>query len=225
VKNRMSLPSNPLLSEIKAIRLFAISVIYSAVAVASTTFLIFIPNLETLSLIFFIVGYRYGYSTGFVTVLTSVTVYEFFASQFYGSGGLIPFLLKFPPYFLIVIVAVLFRKTKNQDLIKKGLFLSDDKADTILYQPQGEIHEVSFSFYEHVLISLLGVSLTIIYDIVTSIGILVFVPSFEGLFISFITGLPFVIFHQATNAFLFFIIPSILVALDKARQSDAIFND
>ncbi len=221
----MSLPSTPLLSEIKAIRLFAISVIYSAVAVASSTFLIFIPNLETLSLIFFIVGYRYGYSTGFVTVLTSVTVYEFFASQFYGSGGLIPFLLKFPPYFLIVIVAVLFRKTKNQDLIKKGLFLSDDKADTILYQPQGEIHEVSFSFYEHVLISLLGVSLTIIYDIVTSIGILVFVPSFEGLFISFITGLPFVIFHQATNAFLFFIIPSILVALDKARQSDAIFND
>ncbi|WP_455464622.1 hypothetical protein [Candidatus Hodarchaeum mangrovi] len=221
----MSLPSTPLLSEIKAIRLFAISVIYSAVAVASSTFLIFIPNLETLSLIFFIVGYRYGYSTGFVTVLTSVTVYEFFASQFYGSGGLIPFLLKFPPYFLIVIVAVLFRKTKNQDLIKKGLFLSDDKADTILYQPQGEIHEVSFSFYEHVLISLLGVSLTIIYDIVTSIGILVFVPSFEGLFISFITGLPFVIFHQATNAFLFFTIPSILVALDKARQSDAIFND
>ena len=101
-----------LIAEVRAIRIFSTSVIFSAAAVASSTVLLIIPNLETLSLFFFLVGYRYGIATGATTVITSVTLYEMFASQIYGTGGIIPFLLKFPPFILIMMAGVYFHASK-----------------------------------------------------------------------------------------------------------------
>lgn len=219
-----------LLDEVRAIQIFSTSVIFSAMAVASSTVLLFIPNLETLSLFFFLVGYRYGKTTGTTTVLTSVTVFEMFASQVYGTGGIFPFLLKFPPFFLIMMTGVYFHTLKS-----KGEFSTDDEIPSssiisvnevtpsqsqILYQPPNvnkKGDEAYFSLYERLLLAQLGVALTIIYDVVTSLGILVFIPSWEGLFLSFILGIPFFVFHQVTNLILFSTIPSIIVALDKAR--------
>ncbi|MFX0087987.1 MAG: hypothetical protein ACFFAU_20205 [Candidatus Hodarchaeota archaeon] len=216
-----------LLTDVRGIQIFSISVIFSSAAVASSLVFIFIPNLETLSLIFFLVGYLYGIKTGATTVITSVTIYEMFASQFYGTGGLFPFILKFPPFLLIMVCGVYFHHLKmNNNFLgkeEKEMMLKapeEQFRDDILYQPfdlQKETQEINFSVYERVLLAQLGFVLTIIYDITTSFGILVFVPTWEALFVSFITGLPFFIFHQLTNLILFLTIPSILIAINKAR--------
>jgi hypothetical protein len=220
---------NTLLTEVRGIQVFSISVIFSSAAVASSLVFIFIPNLETLSLFFFLVGYRYGIKTGVTTVITSVTIYEMFASQFYGTGGLFPFILKFPPFLLIMISGVYFHhlKIKNdysreKEMDSTSKIEEEHFQDDILYQPfdlQKETQEINFSVYERLLLAQLGFVLTIIYDITTSFGILVFVPTWEGLFVSFITGLPFFIFHQLTNLILFSSIPSILIAINKARPT------
>lgn len=221
---------NELQREVQAIQVFATSVIFSAAAVASSTILLFIPNLETLSLFFFLVGYQYGKTTGLMTVLTSVTIYEMFASQVYGTGGLIPFLLKFPPFLLFMIIGVYFRKLKREkqpQIDNPQLTQGDpgERADygdiPVLYRPsrsQNE-EETTFSLYERLLLAQLGVALTMIYDVVTSVGILVFVPTWEAFIISFFTGIPFFIFHQLTNCLLFATIPALVVALEKARPT------
>ena len=217
-------------AEVRAIQAFSTSVIFSAVAVASSTILLFIPNLETLSLFFFLVGYRYGKTIGTTTVLTSVTIFEMFASQVYGTGGIFPFLLKFPPFLLIMATGVYFHflKEKREKSLNNHSGYSPviSALETtslnmpILYEPQNinqNDKETHFSFYERLLFAQLGFALTIIYDVVTSLGVIVFVPTWEGFFVSFIMGIPFYIFHQISNLILFSTIPSIVIALDKAR--------
>ncbi|MFX0150263.1 MAG: hypothetical protein ACFFAJ_05745 [Candidatus Hodarchaeota archaeon] len=217
-------------AEVHGIQIFATSVIFSAAAVASSTVLLFIPNLETISLFLFLVGYRYGRATGFMTVLTTVTIYEMFASQVYGTGGIIPFLLKFPPYFLIMLTGVYFHTLKiqsdsrsNDNQSSSPLILetqTESIHQNILYQPQ-KFHqwddENNFTLYERLLLVQLGFALTIVFDIITSLGILVFVPTWEAFFISFVVGIPFIVFHQITNSILFATIPSIITALNNAR--------
>ncbi len=216
-------------AEVKAIKALSVSVIFSAAAVASSLVFIFIPNLETLSVFFFLVGYRYGIKTGIATVVTSVTIYEMFASQFYGTGGLIPFLLKFPPFFLFVIFGVYFNALKIEDRYThedvEESFIDNNNNNysaDILYQPfdfQKKNHVIHFSLYERFLLAQLGFALTVIFDLVTTLGMLVFVPTWEGLLVSFITGFPFFTFHQLTNIILFSTIPSILVAINKAGST------
>ncbi len=212
--------SNSMHARSQTIRAFSTSVIFSAVAVASSTILLIIPNLETLTIFFFIVGYQYGKSTGIMTVLTSVTIFELFASQFYGTGGLIPFFLKFPPFILVMFTGVYFRKLKDQDTtsLKSSSPLTHE-PEMLLYRPleQAIDSNVDFSSYERFLLAQLGFVLTIIYDIVTSVSLIVFVPTWEAVFLSFITGLPFFLLHQVTNAVIFATFPSIIIALNKAR--------
>ena len=146
---------NDLLVEVRGIQIFSTSVIFSAAAVASSLVFIFVPNLETLSLFFFLVGYKYGIKTGLTTVVTSVIIYEMFASQFYGTGGPLPFLLKFPPFLLIMVTGVYFHtvKTGKADFMKDTNQLSSKIGKSnyrtdLLYQidehPEinREIHEI-----------------------------------------------------------------------------------
>lgn len=229
MNNEKSVPSRKqknILAEVKAIKVFSVSVIFSAAAVASSLVFIFIPNLETLSVFFFLVGYRYGIKTGMATVVTSVTIYEMFASQVYGTGGLIPFMLKFPPFFLIMIFGAYFNALKIKDRYNhedtEESFIDTNSniySSDILYQPsdlQKKTQLIHFSLYERLLLAQLGFALTVIYDLVTTLGIIVFVPTWEGLLVSFITGFPFFTFHQLTNIIIFSTIPSILVAINKA---------
>jgi len=149
-----------------------------------------------------------------------------FASQVYGSGGLFPFFLKFPPFFLIMMTGVYFNHVKNEskplssnDSSSISQMVMDQPREKILYQPQispQKSKEDNFSLYEHLLLVQLGLALTVVYDVVTSLGILVFVPTWEGFFVTFILGIPFLIIHQATNAILFATIPAIIMALDTA---------
>lgn len=205
----------------RAIQIFSTSVIFSAIAVASSTALLAIPNLETLTIFFFIVGYQYGKSAGLMTVITSVTVFEFFASQFYGSGGLIPFLLKFPPFLLVMFMGVYFRSINETESEFPSVSQSslNQTHSKILYQIPDQLHisQSEFSFYERFLLAQLGFALTIVFDIFTSLSLIVFVPTWEAVLVSFITGLPFFILHQITNAVLFSTFPSIIDALNKMR--------
>jgi len=220
--------------EVRNIQTFATSVIFSAAAVASSTIFLFIPNFETLSVFFFFVGFRYGFFTGSLTVFTSVTIYEIFASQVYGSGGPIPFLLKFPPFFLIMVMGVYFNHLKtDKSQSKSHLNTKNDGNDGVtdnlpsyplLYKPNiNEDLKTSkeFTKYETFLLAQLGLVLTIIYDIITSFGLLVFVPTWEALILSFFTGLPFFLLHQLSNALLFSTIPALSRALDSARRSNS----
>ncbi len=217
--------------EVRTIQTFATSIIFSAAAVASSTIFLFIPNFETLSVFFFLVGFRYGLFTGGLTVFTSVTIYEIFASQVYGSGGPLPFLLKFPPFLLIMVMGVYFNHLKTDNSVSKShLTAKNDGNESImekisssplLYSPS--IREVSntskeFTMYETFLLAQLGLVLTIIYDIITSFGLLVFIPTWEALILSFFTGLPFFLLHQLSNALLFSTIPALNKALDSARR-------
>ena len=217
--------------EVRNIQIFATSVIFSAAAVASSTIFLFIPNFETLSLFFFLVGYRYGFFTGSFTVFTSVTIYEIFASQVYGSGGPIPFILKFPPFFLILAMGVYFHRLKTDKSSPKSQLentteerlIETEKitSSPLLYRPNiAEDSNTSkgFTKYETLLLAQLGLVLTIIYDVITSFGLLVFVPSWEALILSFFTGLPFFLLHQISNAVLFSTIPALNIALDSARR-------
>jgi hypothetical protein len=219
-------------AEVRGIQIFATSVIFSAAAVASSTILLFIPNLETISLFIFLVGYRYGKATGTMTVLTTVTIYEMFASQVYGTGGIIPFLLKFPPYFLIMLTGVYFHTLKIKSDSRSNYRRSSSPPiletqtesfhQNVLFQPQKSSQwddETHFTLYERLLLVQLGFALTIVFDIITSLGILVFVPTWEAFLISFVVGIPFLFFHQVTNSFLFATIPSIITALNNARPS------
>jgi len=108
---------------------------------------------------------------------------------------------------------------KDNNQLSSKIEKSDYRTD-ILYQideyPKID-SEIHFSLYERILLAQLGFVLTIVFDIITTLGIIVFVPTWEALFLSFITGLPFFIFHQLTNLILFSTIPSILVVINKAR--------
>jgi hypothetical protein len=217
--------------EVRNIQTFATSVIFSAAAVASSTVFLFIPNFETLSVFFFFVGFRYGFFTGSLTVFTSVTIYEIFASQVYGSGGPIPFLLKFPPFFLIMVMGVYFNHLKkgksnshsySTTIIDESASISKlQPSSPLLYRPDnsdGSNISIEFSKYETLLLAQLGLALSIIYDIITSFGLLVFIPTWEALILSFFTGLPFFLLHQLSNALLFSTIPALSKALDSAGR-------
>ena len=218
-------------NEVRNIQTFATSVIFSAVAVASSTILLFIPNFETLSVLFFLVGFRYGFFTGSLTVFTSVTIFEIFASQVYGSGGPIPFLLKFPPFFLIMVMGVYFNHLKTDKSSSKSnsttkfggneSIAESIPSSPLLYSPgisDDSNTSKDFTMYETFLLAQLGLVLTIIYDIITSFGLLVFVPTWEALIFSLFTGLPFFLVHQLSNALLFSTMPALNKALDNARR-------
>jgi len=191
--------SSPIVQDVQIIKEISISIIFSAVAVASTTVLLIIPNLETLSLIFFIVGIKYGIKTSFSTVITSWIIFEFFATQFYSTGGPIVFFLKLPPFLLIALVGSLL----GSDYRKINAIKDDDASDSLV-----TVHPLIFG--------LIGLILTINYDIITSLFILTFVPSFEAFFVNFVLGIPMLLFHQFTNFILFSWIPRILIVLEKA---------
>jgi hypothetical protein len=220
--------------EVRKIQSFATSVIFSAAAVASSTIFLFIPNFETLSVFFFFVGFRYGFFTGSLTVFTSVTIYEIFASQVYGSGGPIPFLLKFPPFFLIMVMGVYFNHLKTDKISSKSHLKTNIEeyesiaeelpSSPLLFSPgisEDSNTSMEFTVYETFLLAQLGLVLTIIYDIITSFGLLVFIPTWEALILSFFTGLPFFLLHQLSNAFLFSTIPALNKALDSARRASS----
>lgn len=192
--------SSPIIQDVQVIKEISISIIYAAVAVASSTFLLIIPNLETLSLIFFIVGIKYGFKISFSTVLTSWIIFEFFATQFYSSGGPIFFFLKLPPFLLIATIGAMI----GRDYRAKTSVSENNTSDALIDIPS-------------VIFGVIGFVLTINYDIITSFGMVIFAPSLEVFLANMVIGIPWLLFHQITNFILFSLTPRILIVLEKAE--------
>ncbi len=89
---------------------YAIIAIFSALAVATSLLLVLVPNLETISLVIFLVSLRYGFRTGMVTAITVALIFELIASQLFGSGAIIlPF--KLFAYLLIAFTGALWKES------------------------------------------------------------------------------------------------------------------
>lgn len=182
----------------REVRLLAISVMFSALAVASSTALVFIPNLETLTLIFFLVGYRYGIRAGSGVAIISTILYEFIASAFWGPSGII-FFFKFPPYLLTACLGGIFGRKVNLDGKKQN------QEENL---KNGEPWSLLFA--------IVGVIVSFIYDFVTTISFLLWTPEFTigTLIVQMMIGLPFTAMHCATNFVMFLFIPLINKNLD-----------
>lgn len=89
---------------------YAVIALFSALAVATSLLLALIPNVETISLVIFLVSLRYGFRAGMFTAITVTGIYELIVSQLFGTGViLLPF--KLIAYLLIVLMGHLWRES------------------------------------------------------------------------------------------------------------------
>ncbi|MFQ6126643.1 MAG: hypothetical protein ACE5R6_18815 [Candidatus Heimdallarchaeota archaeon] len=89
---------------------YAIIALFSALAVATSLLLVLVPNLETITLVIFLVSLRYGFRTGMFTAMTIAVIFELIASQLFGSGAII-FPFKLIAYLLIALTGALWKKS------------------------------------------------------------------------------------------------------------------
>ena len=112
--------SNPKVSELSTV------VLISAAAVTSSFLLIFIPNVETISLSIFLVGYLFKFKSAIQSYLAIVITWEFIASISYGFSFLvIPFKATGWFFFLLSGIACKKRKELSRiELIAIGMSLT-----------------------------------------------------------------------------------------------------
>ncbi|MFX0093927.1 MAG: hypothetical protein ACFFBD_19465 [Candidatus Hodarchaeota archaeon] len=187
----------------REIRLLAISVMFSALAVASSSVLVFIPNLETLTLIFFLVGYRYGMRAGSGVAIISTILYEFVASAVWGPSGLI-FFFKFPPYLFVACLGGLLGQKRR--IIEKNEAIDENQEG---FADEGEPWSLLFG--------IIGIFASLVYDLSTTVGFLVWTSelSLGSIIFYMMTGLLFTVMHSATNFVMFLTIPQINRSLDR----------
>ncbi|MHA1990425.1 MAG: hypothetical protein ACW981_20485 [Candidatus Hodarchaeales archaeon] len=193
----------------------SIIIMYSAAAVGSSTILLFIPNLETISFFIFLVTLIFGFKIGIQMMLTTTIVFEFFATSLYGFGGWI-LIFKIIPYFIFVLVASLLKKSlQNENPVAKPFTVSqEDNNSFFISSKKNNLYSMIFFF-------ILGFSLTIIYDVFTTLSLLLIVPSVQVLILNFIFGIPYTLFHEITNGLLFMLIP---VASQLIKKSSVYSN-
>lgn len=169
----------------------AIIVIYSAAAVASSTSLVFIPNLETITIFIFLVSFYYGFKIGFSMMLTTSIIYELFASIVYGFSGPLFFFKLFAYSFTVLIASNLSNILKN-DI------------------PDGNLARRFSNNRSRIGFLIVGVILTLLYDLITTTYSYFLVQNVKAFILLFIAGLPYIFFHELTNGIIFFFIPDYL---------------
>ncbi|OLS19876.1 MAG: hypothetical protein HeimC3_43150 [Candidatus Heimdallarchaeota archaeon LC_3] len=175
----------------------SIIITYSAAAVGSTTILLIVPNFETISLFIFLVTLRFGLKIGFQMMLTTAIIFELFATTVYGFGGWVLIFKIIGYLFFILVAGVMYKKEIYKELINENNSIN-----------QKYLYSILFFF--------IGYSLTIVYDLITTLSIIVIFPSLSLIMVNLIAGIPFFIFHEVTNGLLFSLIPSIIVLIDKS---------
>lgn len=178
----------------------AIIVIYSAAAVASSTSLVFIPNLETITIFIFLVSFYYGFKIGFSMMLTTSIIYELFASIVYGFSGPL-FFFKIIAYTLNVIIASNLANVLKQDLSNNSLYESLNKISARLG------------------FMIIGIIVTLLFDLITTFYSFFLVQNVKAFILLFIAGLPYIFFHELTNGIIFFFIPDYLKLLKLSNNS------
>jgi hypothetical protein len=179
----------------------SIVIMYSAAAVGSSTILLFIPNLETITFFIFLVTLTFGFKIGVQMMLTTTIVFEFFATSLYGFGGWM-LIFKIIPYFILVLVASFLNKSVQKEKPINKPFTDTQKGNSIFF-----ISSKKNNLYNMIFFFILGFSLTIIYDVITTLSLFIIVPSVQVLILNFIIGIPYTLFHEITNGLLFMLIP------------------
>ncbi len=219
-------------SQVKLIKDASLVAMYSAMAVASSLFFVAIPNLETITLFIFLVAYRHGVWRGLNMAFLTLILYEFVVASIWGSAGIL-FLFKFPPQILTVLAGTLTAHVLKADLESVELsegdgsslnLVSDDIVEekivdlmTMEMSKKGRVFDLTV---ESLIFGLIGFSITLIYDVFTSLSFLVFTPEIrsESLLLAFLLGIPFYLFHEITNFVLFMTIPTLNRALNEASR-------
>ncbi len=219
-------------SHVKLVREASLVAMYSAVAVASSLVLVTIPNLETITLFIFLVSYRHGFWRGLNMAILTLILYEFVVASVWGSAGFL-FLFKFPPQFLTVLLGFLSGRVLREQGKQGSSVVQADKtlSNSISYIEKTvsklmdvELEKKNRSFnvtVESITFGILGFTITLIYDIFTSLSFLIFTPEIrsESLLVAFLLGVPFYLFHELTNFFLFSTIPVLNEALDAVSKN------
>ncbi len=169
----------------------AIVVIYSAAAVASSTSLLFIPNLETITIFIFLVSFYYGFKIGLSMMLTTATIFELFASIVYGFAGPL-FFFKIFAYFINVLVASNLSKVMIENI------------------PASSVSDLKIKFSSRLGFMIVGIVLTLIFDLITTFYSFFLVQNVRAFVLLFIAGLPYTFFHEFTNGVIFFFVPDYL---------------
>ena len=169
----------------------AIIVIYSAAAVASSTSLVLIPNLETITIFIFLVSFYYGFKIGLSMMLTTSIIYELFASVVYGFSGPL-FFFKIIAYLINVVIASTLASVMKQDFFNT--------------QSQGP----KITFISRIGFAVLGFTLTVVFDLITTFYSFFLVQNLKAFVLLFIAGIPYILFHELTNVVIFFFVPDYL---------------
>lgn len=181
------------------VRTLTTCALLAALGVASSTALLLIPNVEMMMLIIFIVGYRYGLRAGVSTTIISLILFEMIAGALFGWLPLVT-LAKLPPYLLTTAV---------------GSFLGHSDRPF----PEKKIPNHDSSQKTSVLLGIIGLLLTFIYDLLTTLAFGISSVGFDlrGLAIIFFLGLPFTILHEISNFLIFCWLPTIIKAMDNVE--------
>ena len=222
----------------------AIIIIYSAAAVASSTSLIFIPNLETITIFIFIVSYYYGFRIGLSMMITTATIYELFASIVYGFGGPLFFFKVFAYTVTVGIAASLSQltdNTYNQNLSKSSfcnkcgfnLYQEDkycQKCGSPIISNRNRVESTSINenqafatkLSRRIGFMIVGIIVTLFFDIITTFYQYFLVQNINAFILLFISGLPFIFFHELTNGIIFFFVPDYIKLMDLSNKR--VFN-
>jgi len=160
---------------------------FSAVAITTSTAIIFIPNVETMTFIIFLSGYLFGKKTGLKVAWVSSFGFEIIASSLMGGFNLIIFIFKIIAYSFIGYSGYLGAKweiQKSWEFIPFGIFFA------ILYD----------------FLTTVGFTLTYL-----SLGVNVFL--FNLVYSLTLGFFPFTLFHIIGGAVLFSAIPKVAASI------------
>ncbi len=160
---------------------FALSIQFAAAAVATSTILIYIPNVETLTITAFLLGYLFHFRFGYRTLLLTLVVWEFVATVAY-SVSLISFPFKLIGWIFVFLLGTLSYQLRNKSRVE---FMAIGALGTLVWD--------------------------IILTLPTVIVLISTPNEAMAVFISsFVFGIPFTIVHVVANSLFFFFVPDLI---------------
>lgn len=181
------------------VRTLTTCALLAALGVASSTALLIIPNVEMMTIVIFVAGYRYGLKAGVSTTLVAVILFQMVISAFFGLFPLVA-LAKFPAYLLTTTVGSILGHADHSSL-------------------KGRNRPFNTSPRHSVLLGIIGLLLTFFYDLLTTLafGISIAGANLRAIAIIYFLGLPFTIMHEISNFIIFFWYPTIMHAMDSVE--------
>ena len=179
--------------------------IFAAVAAALGLAFLAIPNLELITVTFFLAGYFLGIRDGMISAVLGEFVYSTLNPM--GSGGAFPHILA--AQLLGMAVAAF-----AGGIVAKSRFLPNLKV------PNGQIRKTSFQIRTALFLGITGLIITLIFDTLTTVSFLLFIgPIITDVNTSlfYAIGGYFFLIHIGSNTLTFAILLPILTPVLKDR--------